>query len=148
MEVILNLMPWIWGCLFVATIVIELKTADLVAIWFSIGSLLTLIISLIFPHLGLIYQLSIFIFSTILFIMTLGKWAKKKYRIKNISNNADLIVGKEITILEDCNEFDKGSGMIDDVVWITLCQSGNVLKKGEIGIVVAIDANKLIVKQK
>ena len=78
----------------------------------------------------------------------MGKWAKKKFQTKNISTNADALVGREIVILEDCNEFDKGSGAINDVVWTTLCQSGHSLKKGEHAIVVAIDGNKLIVKRK
>ena len=76
------------------------------------------------------------------------KYLTKKFRLKNISTNADALVGKEIAILEDCNEFDKGSGTINGVIWTTICQSGHSLKKDEHAIVVAIDGNKLIVKRK
>ena len=148
MEAILNLMPWIWGAIFIITLVIELETADVDAIWFSVGSLVSLITLLIFPGLDLIWQLLIFIATTILLILTIGRWAKKRFRTKNISTNADALVGKEILILEDCNEFDKGSGTVNDIVWTTLCQSGNSLKKGDHAIVVAIEGNKLIVKAK
>ena len=37
METILNLMPWIWGALILLTIVIELITTDIDAIWFAGG---------------------------------------------------------------------------------------------------------------
>ena len=148
MEVILNLMPWIWGIIFIVTLVIELETSDIDAIWFSVGALVTLIVILFFPQLGLIWQLLIFICTTVLLILTIGRWAKKRFRTKNISTNADALVGREILILEDCNEFDKGSGTINDVVWTTICQSGNSLKKGDHAIVVAIEGNKLIVKTK
>lgn len=148
MEVILNFMPWIWGAIFVLTLLIELETADLDALWFSVGSLVSLIVVLIFPNIDLIWQLVIFISSTILLILTLGRWAKKRFRTKNISTNSDALIGREILILEDCNEFDKGSGTINDIVWTTICQSGNSLKKGDHAIVVAIEGNKLIVKEK
>ena len=148
MESMLEIMPWIWGIIFVVTLVIELESADMDALWFSIGALVTLIVDLFFPKLGIVWQLLIFIAITILLLLTIGRWAKKKFRTKHISTNADALVGKEIIILEDCNEFDKGSGTVNDVVWTTICQSGYSLKKGEHAIIVAIEGNKLIVKTK
>ena len=148
MEVILDLMPWIWGAIFVVTLVIEFQTADLDSIWFSVGSLVALIVNLINPTLELVWQLVIFIFTTVVLLLTLGRWAKKRFQTKNISTNSDALVGKEIVILENCNEFDKGSGRINDVVWTTICQSGHSLQKGEHAIIVAIEGNKLIVKGK
>ena len=148
MEIILEMMPWIWGAIFIVTLAIEFETTDIDALWFSAGALVTLIVTLFFPKLDLVWQLVIFIGITIILLLTLGRWAKKRFRIKNISTNADALVGKEILILEDCNEFDKGSGAINDVVWTTLCQSGHTLKKGDHAIIVAIDGNKLIVKRK
>lgn len=148
MEFILNLMPWIWGCIAVATIIIELETSDLDAIWFSIGSIVALIVTLIWPNLALVWQLTIFISVTIVLLLTLGRWAKKKFRNKNISTNADALVGKELLILEDCNEFDKGSGLINGVVWTTICKSGHKLQKNDHAIIVAIDGNKLVVQRK
>ena len=148
MEILLELMPWIWGAIFITTLVVEFETADIDAIWFSAGALVTLIVTLFVPSLALVWQLVIFIGVTVCLLLTLGRWAKRRFRVKNISTNADALVGKEIAILEDCNEFDKGSGRVNDVVWTVLCQSGNSLKKGEHAIIAAIDGNKLIVKRK
>ena len=148
MEIILELMPWIWGAIFVITLIIELHSSDIDAIWFSIGAFVSLVVSLIVPDLSLVWQLLIFILITVALLLTLGRWAKKRFRVKNISTNSDALVGREITILEDCNEFDKGSGAINDVVWTTICQSGHSLKKGDHAIIVAIEGNKLIVKEK
>jgi len=148
MEFILELMPWIWGAVFVITLIIEFETADIDAIWFSTGALVTLIVDLFNPKLGLAWQLLIFIATTIVLLLTLGRWAKKRIRTKNISTNSDALVGREITILEDCNEFDRGSGAVNDIVWTTICQSGHSLKKGDHAIIVAIDGNKLVVKGK
>ena len=145
---LIELMPWIWGIVFVVTLIIEFQSADIDAVWFSVGALVTLIVDFIFPDLSIVWQLVIFIATTIILLLTLGRWAKKKLRRKNISTNSDALVGKEITILEDCNEFDKGSGTINDVVWTTICQTGTSLKKGDHAIIVAIEGNKLIVKSK
>lgn len=148
MDIILELMPWIWGAIFIVTLVIEFHTADLDSIWFSIGALVALIVNLINPKLALVWQLLIFIVTTVVLLLTIGRWAKKRFQTKNISTNSDALVGKEIQILEDCNEFDKGSGRVNDVVWTTICQSGHTLKKGDHAIIVAIEGNKLIVKGK
>ena len=148
MELLLNMTPWIWGAIFVITLLIEFQTSDLDAIWFSIGALVALIVNLICPDLALVWQLLIFISTTVVLLLTLGRWSKKRFRNKNVSTNADALVGKEITILEDCNEFDKGSGTINGVVWTTICQSGHTLKKNERAIIVAIDGNKLVIKRK
>ena len=148
MEFILELMPWIWGAIFVITLVIEFETSDIDAIWFSTGALVILIVDLINPKLDLVWQLLIFILTTVALLLTLGRWAKNRFRNKNVSTNADALVGREISILEDCNEFEKGSGNINDVVWTTICQSGHSLKKGDRAVIVAIDGNKLVVKGK
>lgn len=148
MEFILELMPWIWGAVFIVTLVIEFQTADLDSIWFSVGALVALIVDLINPKIELVWQLAIFIVTTVVLLLTLGRWAKKRFQTKNISTNSDALVGKEIVILEACNEFDKGSGRINDVVWTTICQSGHSLQKGEHAVIVAIEGNKLIVKGK
>ena len=148
MDVILELMPWIWGAIFIVTLAIEFQTADLDSIWFSVGALVALIVNLINPRIELVWQLVIFIVTTVVLLLTLGRWAKKRFQTKNISTNSDALVCKEIIILENCNEFDKGSGRVNDIVWTTICQSGHSLQKGDHAIIVAIEGNKLIVKGK
>lgn len=148
MQIVLYLMPWVWSAIFIGAVIFEIKTKDIDAIWFASGSLIALIAAIINPKLHLVLQLSIFILTTIVLLFTIGRLAKRKLREKNIAANSDVLVGKEILILENCNEFNKGSGNINDVVWTTLCQAGTSLKKGDHAIIVAIDGNHLIVKSK
>ena len=54
MELIMTLLPWIWGSIFVITLIIELETADIDAIWFSVGALVALIVNLFCPTLDLV----------------------------------------------------------------------------------------------
>ena len=146
MEQILSLMPWIWGTIIIATIIIELFSADIDAIWFSAGALIALVLSFFEVHIAI--QLAIFVIVTAILLFTVGKWAKKALMIKNIPTNSDSLIGREILILESANEFDKGSGVINDVVWTVICQAGISVEKGKHAIIVAIDGNKLVVKNK
>lgn len=146
MEEILILLPWIWGVIILATILIELFTTDIDAIWFSAGATIALVLSFFNIHIAI--QLSAFIVVTSILLFTVGKWAKKFTMAKNISTNSDALIGREILILESANEFDKGSGVINDVIWTVICQAGIRVEKGKHAIIMAIDGNKLVVKNK
>lgn len=146
MEQILELMPLLWGVIIVATIIIELFTTDIDAIWFSIGSAISLVLSFFKIHLAI--QLSAFIVSTVVLLFTIGKWAKKFFMKKNIPTNSDSLIGKEILILETANEFNKGSGVINDIVWTVVCQAGVSVEKGSHAVILGIDDNKLVVTNK
>jgi len=146
MEQLLIYMPWIWGTIIILTIVIELFSTDIDAIWFTVGSLVCLILSFFDIHIAI--QLTVFVAVTASLLFTVGKWTKKALMVKNISTNSDSLIGREILILESANEFDKGSGVINDVVWTVICQAGVHVEKGKHAIIMAIDGNKLVVKNK
>lgn len=146
MEVILTLTPWIWGALILITVIIELFSSDVDAIWFSSGALCALILSLFDVHIAI--QLAVFIVVTASLLFTVGKWAKKLLRTKNIPSNSESLIGKEILILENANEYEKGSGVINDIVWTVSCQAGISVEKGKHAIIIAIDDNNLVVRNK
>ena len=146
MEQVLNLLPWIWGAIIIITVVIELFSADIDAIWFSAGALVALVLSFFNVHIAI--QLSAFVVVTAVLLFTVGRLAKKALMTKNISKNSDSLIGKEILILETVNEFEKGSGVINDIVWTVVCQAGISIEKGKHAVIVAIDGNKLVVKNK
>lgn len=146
MEEILTLMPWIWGTIILTTIIIELFSADIDAIWFSAGAAVALVLSFFEVHIAI--QLSVFVAITASLLFTVGRWAKKFLMNKNISTNSDSLIGREILILDSANEFDKGSGVINDVVWTVICQAGISVEKGSHAVIIAIDGNKLVVRNK
>lgn len=146
MEEIINLMPWLWGSIILITIVIELFSVDIDALWFTIGATIALILSLFKLHIAI--QLSSFVGLTIILLFTIGRLAKKSLIRKQISENSDSLIGKEIFVLEQVNEFEKGSGVINDVVWTLTCQAGIHIEKGKHAIIIAIDDNSLVVTNK
>ena len=143
---LLELMPWLWGAIILATIIIELFSADIDAIWFSAGAVVALVLS--FFDVPIVLQIIIFVSIKAILLFTAGKWARKLIMTKNIPTNSDSLIGREILILESANEFDKGSGVVNDVVWTIICQAGVKVEKGKHAIIIAIDGNKLVVKNK
>ena len=143
-----DFMPWIWITITVVSAIILFVTLDIDAVWFVIGALLTLSVKLAIPSLHIVWQLVIFVASTVVLLFTTGRLVKRRLRRKNINANVNALVGQEVTIVEDCNEFDKGSATLNDVVWTTICQSGYKLEKGEKAVIVAIQNNKLVIKPK
>ena len=146
MENLIQFMPWIWGIIIVVTIVIELFSSDIDALWFTIGAAITFILSVFDVHIAI--QLTTFVVLTIALLFTVGRWTKKLLMRKHISSNSDSLIGKEILILEAANEYDNGSGVINDVVWTVSCQANVSVEKGKHAIIIAIDENKLVVKNK
>ena len=146
MEAILDLMPWIWGTIILLTLVIQLITKDVEAFWFTGGSIVALSLSLFRLHIAI--QLSVFIGVTAILIFTVGLWVRRLIMTKNIPTNSDSLIGKEILVLEDVNEYEKGSGVINDVVWTITCQAGINIPKGKHAVIMAIDGNKLVVTTK
>ena len=146
MEAILDLMPWIWGAIILLTIIIQLITKDVEAFWFTGGSIVARSLSLFRLHIAI--QLSVFIGVTALLIFTVGLWVRRLIMTKNIPTNSDSLIGKEILVLEDVTEYEKGSGVINDVVWTITCQAGINIPKGKHAVIMAIDGNKLVVTTK
>jgi membrane protein implicated in regulation of membrane protease activity len=147
MEILLEYAPFAWSAIFVITLIINLKVKDIDALWFTIGSAVTLIFSLIFRKLSVIYHLIVFVSVTIIPLLTLSKFIKRQNKLKSLQKSSDALIGKKIIVVEDCNEFNKGSGTIDNTIWNIICQPGYSLKKGDEAIIVAIDKHNLIVKQ-
>ena len=146
MEELLQFMPWIWVAVIATTIIIELFSTDIDALWFTIAAALSLVLSIFDIHIAI--QLSTFIIAAIILLFTIGRLAKKHLMTMHISENSDSLIGKEILMLETANELTAGSGVLDDIVWSVVCQAGVTAEKGKHAIIIALDGNKLVVTNK
>ena len=146
MTQLLEIMPWIWGAIVLITLIIELFSTDIDAIWFSIGAALSLFLSVF--KLNIILQLSTFIIFTSCLLFTVGKLVKRMLAKKDIKNTIDSLVGKELFVIENADEFNKGSGVINDTVWTITCEANNYVEKGQHAIISGIKGNKLVVTNK
>lgn len=136
---------WVWLILILATLALEIMTVDLISIWFSLGALVALILSVL--SVPIPWQIAAFIIVSVLLLATVGQWSRKVLRNRTINTNVDSLIGQEIIILKRADYLTRGEGKIRDVVWTVVCEKGDSVEEGDIAIIQRIDGNKLFVKK-
>lgn len=137
------MMTMFWGIAFLVFIVIELATVNLVTIWFAVGSLITLFVSLYVD--SEIMQIIIFIVASLVSLIV-TKPIASKLRIRNIEpTNSDRYVGKSGEVTKKITPKEKGEVKVLGTIWTAV--SDETLEVGEEIVVEKIDGVKLIVKK-
>lgn len=137
------MMTMFWGLAFLVFIVIELATVNLVTIWFAVGSLITLFVSLYVE--SEIMQIIIFIIASLVSLI-ITKPIASKLKIRNIEpTNSDRYVGKKGEVTKKITPKEKGEVKVLGTIWTAV--SDETLEVGEEIIVKKIDGVKLIVEK-
>lgn len=146
MEILESAMLWIWLGLFVLAIVLEAATQDFVSIWFSIGSLICLIVCSWVP-----FWVEIIIFSVVSFAaLILTRPLVKKMMARSIRyTNVDEFVGKQLKVEKEITKFDAGEVKLNGVVYsaVLMEDSDESIPNDSIVEVVALKGNKIVVKK-
>ena len=146
-------MEWIWLCLMIALVVIELATTQLICVWFAFGAMVTSILTAIFGDMGfgLGWQIIVFTFISVAFLFATRPFVKKilKKRTEGQKTNLELYIDKEALVTEDIDNI-KGEGAvkINGIVWSAKSKNGEAISNGEIVIFREIIGNKAIVERK
>ena len=136
----------IWLGVFVVALVIEALTSELVSLWFSIGALFALIISLI-PGVEWWVELIVFAVISVAALLCLRPLANKLLIRNEISTNIDEIVHKKGIMVKGYDEFNRGEVKINGVIWTAVnTNEKEKIPEGASVEVIAIEGNKLIVK--
>lgn len=133
-----------WAIAFVVFLIVEGVTFNsLVSIWFAFAALFAMIAAIC--GLGFIWQLAIFVFSSIV-LLILTRAVVKKVR-KNASDpTLDYDIGKTALVTEEIrNDRNEGRAKLDGADWAARSENGQVIAEGEVVTVVRIDGSKLIV---
>ena len=134
----------IWILIFLIALAIEIATQELVSIWFSLSSIVPLILAAF--NISYIWQILVYaIVSAILFILS-EKIINKKIKPHKNATNADSLIGNEIRVLKDVSPDQNGEGKIRDIIWTI--KSNDIIKEGEFAVVKEIKGNSLIVVKK
>ena len=142
-------MAVVWAVIFVATLVLESQTAELVAIWFSASALISLILALCGVPVW-IQWLVFVVLSAILLVLAFRFF--RKMLLKNVGKSktdTDLLIGKRARVEEDISNPDmKGAVKIDGKIWTArMAADSETAVAGEFVTVVAISGVKLICKR-
>lgn len=139
-------MLYVWVALLVATVVLELSTAQMVCIWFSAGALVSLIATFFGAEMWL--QILLFVAVSAATLIATRPFVKKLTRGKKIPTNADRFVGGVgVVLVEIDNQQGVGQVKIEGAVWSARSESGECLPVGEQVRVSRIEGVKLIVEK-
>ena len=140
------LMIGIWASVFVLSIVLEAQTAEMVAIWFLPGALVSLVLAMCGVELWI--QLVVFFISSAVLLVLAKTWLKKKIRrlTNNEKTDTELLIGRLVKVVEDIDNLnERGAVKVNGQVWTARMDSDGVIaQEGEFVKVVSISGVKLI----
>ncbi len=141
-------MVWIWLGVFIITVIIESLTQELVSIWFSLGSVIALILSA-FPNISWYVELVVFTIVSLLTLALTRPFVKKLLFNAIRYTNVDEFVGKRVKVVSDISKFENGEVKIHDIIYHAslMEEETETIKKDEIVEIVTLKGNKVIVKK-
>ena len=127
---------------------IEALSQDLIAIWFSLGSLISLVLSAV-PNLAWYVELIVFALVS-LFVMFLTRPLAKRLLLNATRyTNIDEFVGKRVSVLKEISKYENGEIKINGIVYqaCLMEEEFNPIVSGEIVEIVTFKGNKVIVRK-
>ena len=142
-------MPYIWAAIFVAAIIIETQTMDMITIWFMPSALIAMVLGIL--KLPIIVQCLVFVVLTVIMLI-LSKTVLKRFfkRREPEKTNVEALIGQEAVIVEAVDHLaGTGSAKLNGLLWSARAENeGDVLVPGDVVIVKAISGVKLICAKK
>lgn len=138
---------WIlWFFIAIVFAVIEILNVSFFMIWFGVGSLFSMVISLFTTNL-IIQFLTFFIVSIILLFMT-RKLTSKFSKGEVTHTNINAVIGKIGIVTKDIIQFDKpGLVKVSGEIWSAIAVDRNPILKNETIKVIKVEGVKLIVQK-
>ena len=135
----------VWILVAIAVIAIDIVTSSFIFMWFSLGAIVAIILSLL--GISVAWQIIAFLVVGIATVSIGYPWAKKKFKadVNHVPTMEQTYIGKEMIANEDMEE--KSKIKVDGIYW-TAYNKGKIIKKGEKYTITGIEGNKLIVKLK
>ncbi len=134
----------VWLVLFVAFVVLEAVTYQMISTWFAIGAVFSALCSSFGAGIGL--QIGVFLAVSAVCLMALRPFAFKLLKSRDEKTNTDALLGQFVVITEDADSIN-GKGRIQGMEWSVRSEDGGVIKAGDKAVVKKISGVKLIVSK-
>ena len=142
-------MAIVWAVIFIAALVIESQTAELVAIWFLPGALISLVLS--FFNVPVWIQITVFaVLSAALLVLAFKFFRSLILKdVGRTKTDTDLLIGKHARVEEDIDNAQmQGAVKIDGKIWSArMVDDSQKATVGEFVTVESISGVKLICKK-
>lgn len=137
---------WMWLIISGILLIVEIFTKGFLVFWFSIGALITTVIS-IFTSNVFIQILSFTISSTILLFFT-KSFSEKIRNTENVKKfNIDTVIGETGIVIQEVSELKFGVVKIGGSTWTAVSKDETIEVDQEV-IAKGIDGVKIIVERK
>ena len=135
----------IWILVAIFLVVIDIITSSFIFMWFSLGALVAIILSLF--EVTVVWQIIAFLIVGVATVSIGYPWAKKKFKadVNQVLTMEQTYIGREMVATEDMEETSKIK--VSGIYW-TAYNKGQTIKKGEKYTITGIEGNKLIVSLK
>lgn len=145
-EFFLNYGSWIWLSILILCCIVEALTFTLTAIWAAIAAVPMIFIAK--TPLPFQWQLLIFAVLTVLLIIFTRPFAVKKLKNGSVKTNVDTMVGEEVLVTKNIDDFSKGEVKAKNgVIWSATSVDGKSISKGTKCIIVSVEGNTLKIKE-
>ena len=137
---------WIWLGIAIASAVLEFVSMQMVSVWFTVGSIVAIILSLC----GVIWWIQLLTFGIVSLVLLLSlRKICLRYLLKNdnATTNVDGMLGTTQKLIESITQDTAGAVKISGVVWTAVCDDDSTIEKGELVQIERVEGNKLIVKK-
>jgi len=136
----------IWAAAIVVFLVAEAATVGLASIWFAVGALGALLVSVM--HGALWLQILIFIVLSLATLILTRPLARRYINDRREPTNADRLIGTKCIVTEKIdNVAATGTVSASGKLWTARSEDGAVIEPNTLATVVRIEGVKLIVKE-
>ena len=142
-------MAIVWAAIFILALAAESQTAELVAIWFMPGALISLVLS--FFNVPVWIQITVFaVLSAVLLVLAFKFFRRLLLKdVGRTKTDTDLLIGKQARVEEDIDNAQmQGAVKIDGKIWSArMVDDSQKATVGEFVTVESISGVKLICKK-
>lgn len=134
----------IWLGLFLIFLVAEVLTVGLISIWFAVGALISLLLSIV--NVPMLVTIPIFVLTSIVTMLAIRPIAKKHFNKKTSKTNVEAMAGKTARVVERIdNAMGSGRAVLNGLEWMARSESGEVIETEAYVTVIRVEGVKLIV---
>ena len=134
---------FVWTIIIAAALLVEFFTMQMVSIWFAVGGVFGLVLSLI-GGIGLEVQIIVSAVVALISIVFLRKFALKFLHKSADKNDAGTLVGKTAEVVEEISPENAGTVKLNGVLWTAISEE-NLAVSAKVKIIDVL-GNKLKVK--
>ncbi len=143
----MNRLLIIWIALAVVFAAVEAATAQIVTLWFAVGSVGAIVANVLGANATV--QLIVFVALSLLTLAVARPYFKRFIKTNVQPTNSDMCLGQEAVVTEEINNLlGQGQAKIKGVIWTARSADESVIPKDSVVTVKAIEGVKLIVEKK